>query len=840
MPPKRRQRAIVAAATALAAALLAAPAANAADAQYDGISSDGSVAFFSTTERLVPGDTDTKPDIYERSYDSTAESYVTREVSIGPTGGNNAYETQYLGADEAGDKVFFSTEERLTAADTDNATDIYARDLSSNTTTLVSAGDPECEETCGNANIDVGAVSGGIVADGKEVIFFTDERLSKQDTDNQADVYARSLETGKTTLVSIGDPSCPGSCGNGLTPAFFKGVSADGSEVVFSTAEAMVSGDTNGRTDLYERNLSTGETKLVSTPGACPVVEGSELDCTPVYEGISSDGSHVFFESNARISTEDTDSKQDVYDWSSVSGTASLASTGTGGEAGNGAHDARYAGSSADGSALFVLTDERLAASDTDSGQDVYVRRGGETELVSEGDGSCVTKSLCDKPASLAWVSPSGSTAILRTEEPLLAEDEDEADDMYSRALPGGPTTLVSRPDSSCTVAGCGNGVYGASFAGASSDGSRIFFSTRESLLSPDPEEPLAPSDSDESTDVYEREGTATKLVSVGVVNGNGAYDAQLRGVSANGARAFFVTSEQLTGEDADTSQDVYMRSAGGTLLVSRGNDEGLESRLAPPAPVLQRTDPASPNVSTEPRVIGSEPRSEAAIKIYKSADCSGAPVAAGSAEELGEAGIVVEVEAGKTTSLRATAEAEGFVSSCSAAISYRQESAPPEEPGEGGGESGGGSEESGGGGSTEGGAGGSGGGETSSPGPIAPSPMSPPPPTYGPGIPYQAPLTRITFGPAFKTRAQRPVFRFVDATGQPGTSFICGVDRRHWRRCASPVRLKGLGRGRHVFRVKAVNAAGVWETKPVTRAFKLVSGGRSRLHKRHRKRGRR
>jgi hypothetical protein len=100
--------------------------------------------------------------------------------------------------------------------------------------------------------------------------------------------------------------------------------------------------------------------------------------------------------------------------------------------------------------------------------------------------------------------------------------------------------------------------------------------------------------------------------------------------------------------------------------------------------------------------------------------------------------------------------------------------------------------------------------------------------------------VSRITFGPAFKTRARRPVFRFVDATGQPGTSFICRLDRRRWRPCSSPLRLKHLRRGRHVLRVKAENAVGEWEQRPTKRAFKLVRRGGHRRHGRHRRSGRR
>jgi len=89
--------------------------------------------------------------------------------------------------------------------------------------------------------------------------------------------------------------------------------------------------------------------------------------------------------------------------------------------------------------------------------------------------------------------------------------------------------------------------------------------------------------------------------------------------------------------------------------------------------------------------------------------------------------------------------------------------------------------------------------------------------------------VARITFGPAFKTRARRPSFQFVDATGQPGTTFFCKLDRERWKHCASPLRLAHLRRGRHVFRVKGRNAIGEWEQRPTQRVFKLVGRGRAR-----------
>src|SRR3954469_12216027 len=44
---------------------------NAAAISYNGIPADGHLALFSTTEQMVPGDTDSQRDVYVRSKDST-------------------------------------------------------------------------------------------------------------------------------------------------------------------------------------------------------------------------------------------------------------------------------------------------------------------------------------------------------------------------------------------------------------------------------------------------------------------------------------------------------------------------------------------------------------------------------------------------------------------------------------------------------------------------------------------------------------------------------------------------------------------------------------------------
>jgi hypothetical protein len=755
------------------------PAARAEPATFAGASADGEIVFFTTAEKLVPGDTDNKRDVYERFYDSEAgiESYVTREVSTGPTGGNDPHDVSYDGVSESGTRVFFSTAESLVAEDSDLSVDVYMRDLSNGSTTLVSKPSSTClAVNCGNAALpaDFDAVS----ESGTRVVFSSDESLSAEDGDAVGDVYIRNLQTGTTTLVSKANPSClAANCGDGPALAFFDAASTDALEVAFSSGEALSGEDDDAGEDIYLRDVGAGLTSLVSQKGTCPPLVPAAA-CTPIFGGLSGDGSHVFYESRERLAG-DSDELQDVYGWSGAAPT--LVSTGPGD---SGSANAIYRGSTADGSGAFFETGESLSSEDEDATADVYERSGSVTTLVSTGPTAGVTGS----PASFAQTTPDGSTVFFSTAEKLTAEDTDTARDVYSRDIGAKTTALVSRPGVGCTGT-CGNGAVDANFAGASSDGSAAFFETAE---------PLLPADSDSSLDIYERSGATTTLVSTGQLAKNLASNPHLSYVSEDGAHAVFITEERLTVDDLDTEPDVYDRTATGTLLVSTRNPDELV--LGPATPALTGVTPVSPNPSTEPRIHG-HADFETLIKVYASVDCSGVPAATGTAAELEGSGIKVSVAPGSTTTFHATATLLNDTSACSSdSVNYQQAA-------------------------ETGGGGGGGGGGSGDPGTGAGSGSTPPGSHGGPVVgvgQHVAPQTRITFAPGAKTRLRRPTFQFVDSTGQAETSFLCRVDRGRWAACESPQRLKRLSPGRHIFAVKGINS-GLSEQLPVSRRFKVV-----------------
>jgi subtilisin family serine protease len=121
--------------------------------------------------------------------------------------------------------------------------------------------------------------------------------------------------------------------------------------------------------------------------------------------------------------------------------------------------------------------------------------------------------------------------------------------------------------------------------------------------------------------------------------------------------------------------------TSGGRLDVGAALD--LFDTVPPPTPTLTATNPASPSKNNQPRLIGSAQRG-VSISVYASADCSGSPVATGTAAQLAGPGIAVTVGLATTTelSVRAT-DLAPHTSPCSAPISYTENSdiVPPAPP---------------------------------------------------------------------------------------------------------------------------------------------------------------
>ena len=176
----------------------------------------------------------------------------------------------------------------------------------------------------------------------------------------------------------------------------------------------------------------------------------------------------------------------------------------------------------------------------------------------------------------------------------------------------------------------------------------------------------------------------------------------EVKGTADSGSTVRIYSTATCTGTPLATGSAASFGGAGITTPVpenqttnlratatdAAGNASGCSSALAytedssgPAPPFITDTDPDSPANDNNPAVKGSAD-SGSTVRIYSTSDCSGTPLATGSAGEFSSPGITVNVPGDQTTNLRATAtDAVGNASGCSAAFAYTRTRPPPRLP---------------------------------------------------------------------------------------------------------------------------------------------------------------
>jgi hypothetical protein len=205
------------------------------DAEFEYATPDGQRAFFSTEEQLVAADVDGQSDVYEWSNGTTT---LISPSSVAPDQGK---EVAFRGSSRDGNRVFLYTAERLLASDLDDAGDIYR--ASGGTIEQVSKG-----PSGGDAEIYVDRFGeeGVPSLDGSTTFFATAESLVPDDTDTAIDEY--EWRDGETSLILDGLP----------TPSFIKiyGQTPDARHVFLWTADALTREDGDNNFDLYAATLN--------------------------------------------------------------------------------------------------------------------------------------------------------------------------------------------------------------------------------------------------------------------------------------------------------------------------------------------------------------------------------------------------------------------------------------------------------------------------------------------------------------------------------------------------------------------------------------------------------
>jgi len=321
------------------------------------ISADGRfVVFQSDSTNLVAADSNAATDIFlhDRQFGTT------RRMSIAWDGAQAADICGHPSISADGRHVAFNSRAgNLVPGDTNAMFDVFVRDRLAETTEIVSvgvAGVPGNSDSAGSQ----------ISADGRFVVFQSSaDNLVPGDTNGFEDIFLRDRQLGTTERISV---ATGGAQGTGPSGGF--AITPDARYVVFgSNADNLVSGDTNGRTDIFLRDRQAGTTERLS-------VDSNELQANQAsfYPSISPDGRYAAFTSGAtNLVPGDVNFFPDVFLRDRVQGTTELVSLNSG--EGQGDFGCGPGAISADGRYVAFQSKARnLVPGDTNLKDDIFLR----------------------------------------------------------------------------------------------------------------------------------------------------------------------------------------------------------------------------------------------------------------------------------------------------------------------------------------------------------------------------------------------------------------------------------------------------------------------------------
>ncbi|MBD2329048.1 Calx-beta domain-containing protein [Alkalinema sp. FACHB-956] len=550
------------------------------------ISDDGkTIVFVSSATNLIANDTNNRADAFAYNVDTQVLSLVTRRQGV-TTPTVGDSGTQNPAISGDGKFAFFSSDAtNLVPQDTNGAEDVFFTDLTTSEVTLISRATRT--SITGNGNSEVTS-NKSISADGRYVVFTSSvDNLVSGDANGVTDIFLRdvTLPSSNPNAIQLVSRTTSGNAGNGASSTPM--ISGDSNFIVFTSSSSnLVAGDTNNQADIFLYDRSTGTIQLVSKVGAT-LANGASAN--PV---ISNDGQYVVFTSTAsNLVANDNNNAQDVFLWNRSTGTIQLVSKTVSGSSGNAA--SANATISANGQyVVFTSTASDLTAGDTNNAQDVFAfnTQTGVVTLLSTGgsgigDDDSFNPVISDDGRYVAFVSDATN---------LVANDANGTQDVfrYDLQAASNPVALVSVNTSG--TAGVTTGTFttlGSYSPTISADGNFIAFVSAASDLT------TTTDTNGNAPDVFIRnmQTGQTSLVSVnsaGTGSGNGSGSVNPV-ISADGRYVAFVStaSNLVTGDTNGNIQDVFVRDTvtGRTRLISVDDLDIESGNAASNDPTLSR-----------------------------------------------------------------------------------------------------------------------------------------------------------------------------------------------------------------------------------------------------------
>ncbi|MGH9247123.1 MAG: TolB family protein [Acidimicrobiales bacterium] len=286
---------------------------------------------------------------------------TTRE-SVSVLGGDPNGRSDRVVISLDGDVVAFeSSAENLVVPDRHRvATDVFWRNIVNDETRMVSTDFNNRNEPNGKSTFPAPS------CDGRYVAFMSNANnlVAGDNPDLRNDIFRRDVHAGVTEKVSVTYTGAPPN-NQSTRPS----ISCDGSLVAFiSHAGNLVPGDTNGKLDVFVRDMVAGVTTRLSES------DGQESDGESTRPILSGDGRYVVFQSDAsNLVPGDTNGKSDIFRVDVATGTIVRASVTHRGGNINGisqrpwiSHDGRYVS--------FQTPAGNVVPGDTNARYDVFLR----------------------------------------------------------------------------------------------------------------------------------------------------------------------------------------------------------------------------------------------------------------------------------------------------------------------------------------------------------------------------------------------------------------------------------------------------------------------------------
>jgi len=359
------------------------------------------------------------------------------------------------------------------------------------------------------------------------------------DTNGFQDVFVHDLQTGQTTRVSVDHSSGAGGNNHSFAPS----ISADGRFVAFNTsASNLVPGDTNRTSDVFVRDLHTGQTTRVSVDSS-----GAEGNAGSAFPSISADGRFVAFDSLAsNLVPGDMNGTWDVFIHDLQTGLTTRVSVDSSGAEGN-SESISPSISAAGRFVAFESWASNLVPGDTNGLEDVFVHdlQTGQTTRVSLDTSGSEGNNHSDGPS----ISAAGRFVTFGSvASNLVPGDTNGSWDVFVHDLQTGQTTRVSVDTSGA------EGNNDSRYPSISADGRFVAFDSSASNL--------VPGDTDRHRDVFvhDRLTRQTTRVSVGISGAGGNNPGVFPSISADGRFVTFHSSaSNLVHDDTNGTWDVFV-----------------------------------------------------------------------------------------------------------------------------------------------------------------------------------------------------------------------------------------------------------------------------------------